>query len=78
MALMNTTPGTEDNPEAPAAAPSEHADRLDTLAALDPAEAPVEAEELAAELARDLEGVSPDGASPTGRSASGNDDEEST
>lgn len=77
MALMNTTPGTEDNPETPAATGDEHGDRLEALAALDPAEAPVAAEALAAELAADLEGVSSDGSSLMERAVPGNDDEDS-
>lgn len=75
MALMNTTPGTEDNPETSAAIGDEHTDRLEALAALDPADAPADAESLAADLARELEGVSSDGAQAEAE-VRGNDDED--
>ncbi|MDJ0962523.1 MAG: hypothetical protein QNJ88_17885 [Acidimicrobiia bacterium] len=55
---MNTTPGTENNAAEGAPIADHHHDRLEELAAADPADAPADAEALAAELAAELEGVS--------------------
>ena len=76
MALMDTTPAPADNAETSPPSTESSPDRLETLASLDPAEAPPEAEELAADLARDLEAVTTDGPSQIATS-SRHDDEES-
>lgn len=67
MASMDTTPASDDNRKATPSSRDDAPHGVDTLAALDPAEAPAAAEALAAELANDLEAVTTEPAAPSER-----------